>query len=116
MDSELDDKDEEEKRTRLIRVSEEEDKIINRIFKIRKDLLFFGAEDVENYDLEIRNKAIEMVWEVYNHYHEILVELGEIDIGIDLDNKDEEEQNVGKYIGLDKNIDDNQILRIERNK
>lgn len=73
-----DEEGEEDTRT-LIRIGEEENKVVKHIFKIRKDLLFFGAEEIESYDLDVRQKAIDLVWEVYNRYHEILVELGEID-------------------------------------
>ena len=87
MQKNLDSFDEKEKKEHvtITGISEEENKIIKRIFKIRKDLLFFDYEDINNYDPDTRKKAIDMVWEVYNHYHEILVEIGEIE---DIDTTD----------------------------
>lgn len=69
---------EEKEHIRIFEKEKEGDKIIKRIFKIRKELLFFDSNEINNFEEEARQKAIEMVWEVYNSYHEILVELGEI--------------------------------------
>lgn len=58
---------------------EEDNKIIKRIMRVRKDLIFFNFEDIDTYDPDTRQKAVDMVWEVYEHYFDILVELGELD-------------------------------------
>jgi ParB/RepB/Spo0J family partition protein len=71
-------KEDEQKNIKIFEIEKEEDKVIKRIFKIRRELLFFDSNEINNYEEEVRQKAIEMVWEVYKSYREILVELGEI--------------------------------------
>jgi hypothetical protein len=58
--------------------NKETNKILKQILKVKKDLIFFDSNQINNYDNEMKDKALEMVWEVYNHFHDILVELGEI--------------------------------------
>lgn len=71
-------------------IDEEELKIIDKIIKIKKELLHLDFEKINKFNVGNRDFAIEFLWEIYNRFHRILIDLGEIKSDIDIE-KDEED-------------------------
>lgn len=72
-------------------VDEDEIKIIDKIVKIKKELLHLEFENINRLNVGNRDFAIEFLWEIYNKFHRILVDLGEIKTGINVDTYEEED-------------------------
>ena len=68
-------------------LEEEELKVIDKIVKIKKELLQFDFIKINKLNVGNKNFAVDFLWEIYNNFHRLLVDLGEIksDIKVELD-------------------------------
>lgn len=91
-------------------IDEEELKVVDKIVKIKKELLHFEFEKINKFNIGNRDFAIEFLWEIYNKFHRILIDLGEIksDINIEKDEEYniEEEDVIEEDINMEKDKED----------
>lgn len=71
-------------------IDEEELKVVDKIVKIKKELLHLEFEKINKLTVGNRNFVIEFLWDIYNKFHRILVDLGEIKTDIDVEKYEEE--------------------------
>lgn len=82
--------------TKIFKSPEEEElKLVDKIVKIKKELFHLDFDKINRLNPVNQNFAIEFLWEIYNSFHRILVDLGEIKVDIDVeeieDSSDEED-------------------------
>ena len=80
-------------------LDEDELKVIEKIVKIKKELLHLEFDKINKLNVGNRNFAIEFLWDIYNQFRRILVDLGEIKTDINVERYKED-------IIYDDNIDD----------
>lgn len=70
-------------------IDEDELKAIDKIVKIKKELAHLEFEKINKFSVGNRDFAIDFLWEIYNRFHRILIDLGEIKSDIDIENDDD---------------------------
>ncbi len=92
--------------TKIFKSPEEEElKLVDKIVKIKKELFHFDFDKINKLNPVNQNFAIEFLWEIYNKFHRILVDLGEIKVDINVEENEDssnEEDDLNDRISNDR--------------